>query len=125
MVARRDKLMMLINSSRNRKLIFGLMFAMIGIRLLIFALATFGAITWAPPLGASILSWIMPVGMPLVMISFMLLYGRKRMMPRQMKHEPDDAPLLDILQRRFALGQITKEQYEEMKVILKRTSHKP
>lgn len=91
---------------------------MIGVRLLIFALATVGVITWAPPLGASILSWIMPVGMPVVMISFMLLYGRKRMIPRQMKRGPDDAPLLDILQTRFALGEITKKQYEEMKVIL-------
>lgn len=94
------------------------MFAMIGIRLLMFALATVGVIAWTPPLGASILSWIIPVGMPLVMISFMLLSGRRRTMPRQMRHGPDDVPLLDILQRRFALGQITKKQYEEMKVIL-------
>ena len=92
---------------------------MIGARLLMFALATAGVITWAPPIGASILSWIVPVGMPVVMISFMLLYGRKRMMFPQMKHGLDDAPLLDILQRRFALGQITKEQYEEMKIILR------
>ncbi|MGP8068975.1 MAG: hypothetical protein ACLP5V_03710 [Candidatus Bathyarchaeia archaeon] len=110
--------MMLINS-RNRKLIFGAMFAMIGVRVLMFALATVGVITWAPPMGASILSWIVPFGMPLVMISFMLLYGHKRMMSPQMKHGPDDAPLPDILQRRFALGQITKEQYEEMKIILR------
>ena len=120
--------MMLINSSRNRKLIFGFMFAMIGVRLLMFALATVGVITWSPPIGASILSWIVPVGMPVVMISFMLLYGRKRMMSPQMKHGLDDAPLLVILQRRFALGQITKEQYEEMKMILrdgKGSSHNP
>ncbi len=119
--------MMLINSSRNRRLIFGFMFAMIGVRLLMFALATVGVITWAPPMGASIMSWIVPVAMPVVMISFMLLYGRKRMMPTQMKHGLDDAPLLDILQRQFALGQITKEQYEEMKMILneKGRSHNP
>ncbi|MGP8068782.1 MAG: hypothetical protein ACLP5V_02705 [Candidatus Bathyarchaeia archaeon] len=110
--------MMLISSSRNRKLIFGFMFGMIGVRLLMFALATVGVITWAPPIGASILSWIVPVGMPLAMISFMLLYGRKRMMSPQMKRGQDDAPLLDILQRRLALGQITKKQYEGMKMIL-------
>jgi uncharacterized membrane protein len=115
--------MMLINSSRNRKLIFGAMFAMIGVRVLMFALATVGVITWAPPMGASILSWIVPVGMPVVMISFMLLYGRKRMMSPKMKHGLDDEPLLDILQKRFALGEITKDQYEDMRRILQGEEH--
>jgi uncharacterized membrane protein len=50
-------------------------------------------------------------------------------MSTHVKHGPDDAPLLEILQRRFALGQITKEQYEEMKMILlgtgKESSHNP
>ena len=43
----------ILNSSRNQKLIFELMFAMIGGRLLIFLLASVGVITWVAPLGAS------------------------------------------------------------------------
>lgn len=111
-------LAMMINSSRIRKLIFGLMFTMIGVRLLLFALATMGVITWVAPLSMSVLSWILPVGMPIVMMSLMLLLGRRGMMHHQMAHGSDDAPLLEILQKRFALGEITKDQYEEMKRVL-------
>jgi len=71
--------LMMDHSSRNRKLIFGLMFAMIGMRLLIFALDVSGIIAWGTSLGVSVLSWMLPVGMPVAMISVMLLLGRKKM----------------------------------------------
>jgi len=101
------------------KLMFVLMFGMIGIRLGIFALGTVGVIAWAPPLGASVLSWIVPVGIPTVMISYMLLFRRRGMMKQQMTHGSDDAtPLKEILQKRFALGEITKDQYEDMRRVL-------
>jgi hypothetical protein len=81
---------MMMGMSGKSKLLFLLMFSMIGIRLGIFVLSTVGMIAWAPPLGASVLSWILPVGMPILMISYMLLF-RRRMMHQQMTHSSDDA----------------------------------
>jgi uncharacterized membrane protein len=110
---------MMMGMSGKSKLLFVLMFSMIGIRLGVFALSMIGVIAWAPPLGASVVSWIVPVGMPVVMISYMLLFGRRRMMQQQMTHGSDDRmPLNEILKNRFALGEITKEQYENMRRIL-------
>lgn len=114
--------MMMINSSRNRKLAIGLMSAMIGIRLLIFALGTVGVITWGPSLNASMVSWIVPVAMPMVIISLMLLTGRRGMMGR-MTRAAYDTPLLEITQRRLALGEITKKQYEEVIRVLLDKEH--
>ena len=37
--------------------------------------------------------------------------------PPAITYQPDES-LLDILKRRFALGEITREQYEEMRLIL-------
>ena len=109
------------HSTRNRKLIFGLMFAMIGMRLLIFALGIAGIIEWTPPASASMLSWVLPVGMPLVMITVMLLLGRKRMeVHPQMQQDSDSMPLSEILKERLACGEITGGQYEEMKRILRK-----
>jgi len=110
---------MMGHSSRNRKLVFGLMFAMIGMRLLIFVLGIAGIIAWAPSPSASIMSWILPVGMPVAMIFVMLLLGRKRMVVHpQMQLDLDTMPLSEILQERLARGEITQKQFEEMKRIL-------
>ena len=81
---------MMMGMSRKSKLLFVLMFSMIGIRLGIFVLSTVGMIPWAPPLGESVLLWVVPVGMPIVMISYMLLFRRKGMMQQQMTHGSDD-----------------------------------
>lgn len=97
--------MMMDHSSRNRKLIFGLMFAMIGMRLLIFALDVSGIIVWGSSLGVSALSWILPVGMPVAIISAMLLLGRKRMPPHpQTPQDSRPVPLTEILRERLARG---------------------
>jgi len=110
-----------MNSARNHKLVFGLMLTMIGIRFALFALAALGLITTVLPFGASVLSWIVPVVMPLIVISVMLVTGRRGMM---MKHQQqvtpasDKEPLLEILQKRLASGQITKAQYEKIKKVL-------
>ena len=81
----------MMGMSGKSKLLFLLMFGMIGIRLGIFALSSLGIIAWAPPMGASVLSWILPVAMPVVMISYMLLYRRRQMMQQRMTHGSDDA----------------------------------
>jgi hypothetical protein len=81
---------MMMGMSGKSKLLFVLMFSMIGIRLGIFVLSAVGVIAWSPPLDASVLSWIVPVGMPIVMISYMLLFRRRRMQ-WQMAHVSDDA----------------------------------
>ena len=112
------------HSSRNRKLIFELMFAMIGMRLLIFALDVSGIIAWGPSLGVSVLSWILPVGMPVAMISITLLFGRKKMAANsQTPQASDSVPLSQVLQERLARGEISEGQYEEMKRILRDKEH--
>jgi uncharacterized membrane protein len=42
--------------------------------------------------------------------------------PRWKKKKNNNSSPLEILQRRFASGEITKEEYEEMKAILERDS---
>jgi uncharacterized membrane protein len=109
--------------SEKSKLMFVAMFGMIGVRLSIFALSTVGLVAWAPRLGESVLSWIMPVGIPIVMISYMLLFRRRGMM-QQMRNSSDEAtPLKEILQKRLALGEITKDQYEDMRRIILGEEH--
>jgi len=80
---------MIMGMSGKSKLLFLLMFGMIGIRFSMFVLSTVGIVAWAPPFDASVLSWIVPVGMPLVMISYMLLFRRRGMM-QQMAHGSDN-----------------------------------
>jgi len=110
--------------SGKSKLMLVAMFGMIGVRLSIFALSTVGLIAWAPRLGESVLSWIVPIGIPIVMISYMLLFRRRGMMQQQMRGSSDDAtPLKEILQKRFALGEIKKDQYEDMGRILLGEEH--
>jgi hypothetical protein len=82
---------MVTGLSGKSKLMLVLMVGMIGVRLSIFALSMVGIIAWAPAMGgASVLSWIVPVGMPIVMISYMLLFRRRGMM-RQMTQGSDNA----------------------------------
>jgi putative membrane protein len=108
------------------------MVAVIGLRFLTFALATLGAIS--PPLNTSgplnssgsnliVMSWIVPVVMPLIMITLVLIFRRRGPMPLMSKHASDDETPLEILKRRFARGEITKEQYEDMKRTLLEEGH--
>jgi uncharacterized membrane protein len=108
--------MAMLNSSRSRKLVIGLMFAMMSARLLVFGLAAAGLITW----GGSWLdmSWIMPFGMAIVVILFVVLRGPRRIMRQYMGLAAADATPLDVLQKRFARGEITQGQYEQMKQVL-------
>jgi hypothetical protein len=89
---------MMMGMSRKSKLMFVLMFSMIAIRLGIFVLSTVGMMAWAPPLGASVLSWIVPVVMPIVMISYMLLFRRRGMMQQQ-SSTPQLIPPMVTMQR--------------------------
>jgi hypothetical protein len=82
---------MIMGMSGKSKLLFLLMFGMIGIRFGMFVLSSLGIIAWATPTSASVLSWILPVGMPVVMISYMLLFRRRQMMQQRMTHTSDDA----------------------------------
>jgi uncharacterized membrane protein len=56
--------------------------------------------------------------MPIAMISLMLLLGRGGIIHHQMAHSSDHAPLLQIVDERFAAGEITRNQYEAMKSVL-------
>lgn len=112
---------MMISSSRNRRITFILMFAIMGVRLLIFTLDIAGIITWGPYLGVSILSWILPVGMPAAVMIIMLLRGRKKMGMHPQMPKDLTIPLSEILRERLDRGEITKDQYSEMKKILDKT----
>lgn len=64
--------------------------------------------------------WGMHLGWWLIWMFFLFwIFATPYEIPgtKQKKNSP-----LDILQRRFASGQITKDQYEEMKKILKEDS---
>lgn len=108
--------MALLNSSKNRKLVIGLMFAMMGGRFLVFGLAAAGLINWG---GSSLgLSLIMPVGMAIVLILFVVLLGPGRMMRQHMGPDAASPSPLEVLQTRFARGEVTQEQYAQMKRVL-------
>jgi len=108
---------MIMGMSGKSKLLFLLMFGMIGIRLGIFVLSTVGTIAWAPPMGASVLSWIVPVGMPVVMISYMLLFRRRQMMQQRMTHTSDATATASSTPQLFP-------PMTAMQHILSRNSHK-
>ena len=112
--------MMLLKSSKKRKSIFVLLFAMIGGRILISLLAMTGVIKWVSPLGGtSEISWIIPIVVPVVLISIMLVTGRKMTThQQQIARGTEDELLSEILQKRFARGEITKKQYDNIKRIL-------
>ena len=106
----------MMHSLGKGKLVLALMIIVICARLSLFALSTMGIIPLAGPLNNSIISWVLPLLMVGVMI-FMLLFMRGRMMGR-MACGLDNATPLEILKRRFALGEITKDQYEDMRRVL-------
>ena len=66
--------------------------------------------------------WIIPIVMCIIMMVFFLMSGRRGFRPPWMqgsdKNHPegkDSETPLDILKRRYAKGEITKDEFEEMK----------
>lgn len=112
-------MMMMLLNNRTRKIarwIIGLLLVLITARLVIFGLAATGLINWG---GSSSFSWlwiIMPLLM-LVMMAVMLFLGPRGMHGTQ-GPGAEESPS-EILARRFARGEITKEQYEEMEKTLR------
>jgi putative membrane protein len=113
--------MMMLNSfGKGSRLIVGLMLAMISARLLVFALAIAGVFTWgadrAP--GSGVVGWIVPLAMPVLIIVLMFVLGPRRMMRQSMGGgTPETA--LDILRKRFARGELSRDQFEEMEKVLR------
>jgi uncharacterized membrane protein len=96
----------MMSMSRQGKVVLVLMVGIIAVRLLIFALQIMGLIAFAGfgAGNASIITWILPVAMPLVVITYLLVSGRRGMMGRMASHGSDPETALQILQKRFALG---------------------
>jgi uncharacterized membrane protein len=98
-------MMGMFSAQRSRRLIIGLMLAMMGAHFLVLAIGATGLIAGG---ALSSLSWIMPVGMASVVIVMMLVLGPRRMMRHHMGLAAEDAAPLDLLQKRFARGEITR-----------------
>lgn len=109
-------MMMLTNrKGKLAKWTIGLLLAMMAVRLSIFALAAAGLITWGGFSGAGWM-WIIPVVI-VVMTALMLFLGPRRRMHGTRGSASEESPS-EILARRFARGELTQEQYEEMEKTL-------
>ncbi len=73
--------------------------------------------------------WFFPMVMPIIMLVVLLfclyfIFGRGGFRPpghntdRPYSHAGEEESALEILKKRYAKGEITKEQYEEMRRIL-------
>ena len=108
---------MIINSlrrrgPRTRRTVIGLMVAVMGARMVVLALAAVGVMSWGGSGQAA--SWMPLVLLPMLVIVLVLLFGRRGTMHHLMFGSAPETPL-ELLQRRFARGELTKEEYEEMK----------
>lgn len=110
-------MMMMANGfGRASKLVIGLMLAMIGAHLVIFALAAAGVVRGS--FGSSGGLWGLLMLIPIAVIILMLVFGRRQMMHQPLPSNATGSPA-EILQQRFARGEITKDQYEEMEHVLR------
>ncbi len=64
--------------------------------------------------------WFFPMAMPVVMVLVLVLclyfmFGRSGARPGETPSGKDGDSALDILKKRYAKGEITKEEYEQIK----------
>jgi len=116
--------MMLTNrngAGKVAKWVIALLVLMMGARVLVFVLFAAGLISWGGFSGSSWL-WVMPLLM-IAMMALMIF-----VMPRMMHNGPGAANVetpSEILQKRFARGEITKEQYEQLEQTLREHAPAP
>jgi len=62
--------------------------------------------------------WIFPFTMLIVILfTVFMIFGRRGYRPPWDRHQEIETPL-EILKKRYARGEVTKEEFEEMKKIL-------
>jgi putative membrane protein len=69
--------------------------------------------------------WIFPIVMPVIMVLVMLMglyfvFGQGRLRPawwdtHRHPHDHEAEPAMEILKKRYARGEITREEFEQMK----------
>ena len=89
----------------------GLMMAVMGGRMLVFALAALGVISWGGSAGTSFMLLVM---IPMLVIVVMMRFGRKGMAGHSMSGGSHETPV-ELLQKRYVRGELTRDAYEEMK----------
>jgi uncharacterized membrane protein len=104
-------MMMLFNSARNRKIVIGVMVALMAARITVFVLGAVGVLTWGSSGGGA--SWLPFVMVPIMVIVVMLMLGRRGMMHHMMSGSAETP--LELLQKRFVRGELTSDEYEKMK----------
>jgi putative membrane protein len=63
--------------------------------------------------------WLIPIAM--MVLCFLMMRGRMGCMIRKVRSSQADESARDILDKRYALGEIGKEEYEEKKQAISRT----